>query len=170
MFCYIFEKIKINNRSSLQYCTSEGWENSPWDSLNHDLIVISKHSKQIFLNKNNLISRGLRKIQTALFYFWSNSYKNYLYFSLHLNKRFFSGLGICSSVFWANCSFFAQNWANERFAQKNEQFTHSLTFGERPEQIAHGHSFLVSDLSDSLTSLIFGIFIKHTKKQDFRFY
>ena len=32
----------------------------------------------------------------------------------------------------------------------------SLIFGERPERIAHGRSFLVSDLSDSLTSLIFG--------------
>ena len=32
----------------------------------------------------------------------------------------------------------------------------SLIFGERPERITHGRSFLVSDLSDSLTSLIFG--------------
>ena len=31
-----------------------------------------------------------------------------------------------------------------------------LIFGERPERIAHGCSFLVSDLSDSHTSLIFG--------------
>ena len=29
-------------------------------------------------------------------------------------------------------------------------------FGERPERIAHGRSFLVSDLSNLLTSLIFG--------------
>ena len=27
-------------------------------------------------------------------------------------------LGIRSSVFWANCSFFAKKWANKRFAQK----------------------------------------------------
>ena len=66
-----------------------------------------------------------------------------------------SGLGIHSSVFWANCSFFAKKWANERFAHKNEQFAYSLIFGELPEWIAHGRSFLVSDLSDSLTSLIF---------------
>ena len=32
----------------------------------------------------------------------------------------------------------------------------SLIFGEGPERIAHGCSFLVSDLSDLLTSLIFG--------------
>ena len=44
---------------------------------------------------------------------------------------------------------------NERFAQKNEQFAHCLIFGERPERISHGRSFLVSDLSDSLTLLIF---------------
>ena len=38
---------------------------------------------------------------------------------------------------------------------KKQQFTHLLIFGERPERIAHGCSFLVSDLSDSLTLLIF---------------
>ena len=85
---------------------------------------------------------------------------------------------------------------NERFAQKNEQFTHSLFFGERPERFAHDRSFLLSDLSELLTSLIFGerlndsvtlltkkeemsaslifsiikLYIKHTKKQDFRFF
>ena len=32
----------------------------------------------------------------------------------------------------------------------------SLIFGERPEQIARGLLFLVSNLSNSLTSLIFG--------------
>ena len=31
-----------------------------------------------------------------------------------------------------------------------------LIYGERPERIAHGRSFLVNELSDSLTSLIFG--------------
>ena len=33
---------------------------------------------------------------------------------------------------------------------KNEQFAHSLIFGEWPEQFAHGHSFLVRDVSESL--------------------
>ena len=37
--------------------------------------------------------------------------------------------------------------------QKNERFAHSLIFGERPEGFAHDRSFLVSNLSDSLTSL-----------------
>ena len=60
------------------------------------------------------------------------------------------GLGICSSVFWANRSFFAQKWANERFAQKNKRFTTSLTFIEWPERFAHDRSFLVSDLWKSL--------------------
>ena len=48
-----------------------------------------------------------------------------------------------------------------RFLRKNEQFAHLLIFGEwperfahGPERIAHGHSFLVSNLSDSLTYLI----------------
>ena len=44
---------------------------------------------------------------------------------------------------------------NERFAQKNKRFAHLFIFGERPEQITHCGSFLVSDLSDLLTSLIF---------------
>ena len=33
----------------------------------------------------------------------------------------------------------------------------SLIFSERPEQIAHGRSFLVGALSNLFTSLIFGI-------------
>ena len=63
---------------------------------------------------------------------------------------FFAGLGIRSSVFWANCLFFAKKWANERFAQKNEWLAHSLIFGEQPERFTHGCSFLVSNLSKSL--------------------
>ena len=94
-----------------------------------------------------------------------------------LCPRLRAGLGLCSSVFRANHSFFAQKWANEPFAQKNEQFTRSLIFGELPERFAHDRSFplseslmvahfwwatwairshrsfLVSDLSDLLTSL-----------------
>ena len=46
--------------------------------------------------------------------------------------------------------FFAQKWANKRFAQKNERFTHSLIFDERPEWFAHDRSFPLSDLSESL--------------------
>ena len=48
-----------------------------------------------------------------------------------------AGLGIRSSDFRANRLFFAQKWANERFAQKMSD-----------SQI---RSFLVSDLSNSLT-------------------
>ena len=65
-----------------------------------------------------------------------------------------AGLGICSSVFWANRSFFAKKWADEGFALKNEQLAHLLIFCERPERFAHGRSFLVSNLSNSLTSLV----------------
>ena len=82
-----------------------------------------------------------------------------------LNKK--KRLGICSSVFRANHSFFAQKWGNERFAQKYKSchsFAHfcwatwaicswSLISSERCERISHGCSFLVSDLSDLLTSL-----------------
>ena len=58
------------------------------------------------------------------------------------------GLGISSSVFRANRSYFAQKWANEPFPQKNERFTHSLIFSEQPEQFAHDRSFPLSDLSE----------------------
>ena len=44
-----------------------------------------------------------------------------------------------------------QSW---EFAYRfSEQFAHSLIFGERPEQFAHGHSFPLSYVSESLKSL-----------------
>ena len=60
--------------------------------------------------------------------------------------------------------FFSEKWANERFAQKNKRFAHFwwatwanrswlLIFGEQPERFAHSHSFVMSNLNDSLTSL-----------------
>ena len=76
--------------------------------------------------------------------------------SLTHQKLSSAGLVICSSIFCSNCSIFTQKGRNEQFAQKNEQFVHSLIFGEWPEQIAHGHWCLVRDLRDLLTSLIFG--------------
>ena len=56
-----------------------------------------------------------------------------------------------SQIFWANRLFFVSKRANERFAQKNEQFAHLLVYHERLERIAHGGSFDMSDLSNSLT-------------------
>ena len=67
-------------------------------------------------------------------------------------------LGIRSSVFRANHSFFVQKWTNERFAQKNERperFTHIAHPKRGNERFAH---FLNKKT-----------YIKHTKKQDFRF-
>ena len=46
---------------------------------------------------------------------------------------------------------FSKKWANVLFAQKNTQFANSLIFVEQPERFAHGCSFLVSNLSESLT-------------------
>ena len=89
------------------------------------------------------------------------------------------GLGSRSSVFRPNRCFLPKN---ERMSDSLKKRVISLIFGERPEQFAHGRSFLVSDLSDSLTSLtkkggmseslIFlnkKTYIKQTKKEDFRF-
>ena len=61
-----------------------------------------------------------------------------------------SGLGIRSSVFWANRLFLPKN---ERMSNLLKITSNSLIFGERLEWFAHGRSFLVSDLSESL---IFG--------------
>ena len=44
--------------------------------------------------------------------------------------------------------FFLSNKVNERFAQKNERFDHSLIYHKQPEQIAQSHSFVMSDLSE----------------------
>ena len=52
---------------------------------------------------------------------------------------------------WANCSFFMSKRAKERMAQKNESFTNSLIYHEGDEQIAYSNSFVMSDLSNSLT-------------------
>ena len=41
----------------------------------------------------------------------------------------------------------------ERMSDLLRKTTDSLIFLERPERFAHGHSFLVSDLSDSLASI-----------------
>ena len=53
-------------------------------------------------------------------------------------------------------NFFCEKMSKWAIRSKNKWITHLLIFGERPERIAHGRLFLVSDLSDLLTSLIFG--------------
>ena len=35
--------------------------------------------------------------------------------------------------------------------KKKEQFSNSIFYHERPERFAHGHLFVMSDLSESLT-------------------
>ena len=59
-----------------------------------------------------------------------------------------SGLGIRSSIFWANRSFFAKNeWMSNSLKKTSDSFI----CHEQPEWFAHGRSFNMSDLSDSLT-------------------
>ena len=74
--------------------------------------------------------------------------------------------GYLDNILIVQCTVYIyQGWEfAHRFSERIAHFwwatwaicSWSLIFGERPEQIAHGCSFLVSDLSDSLTSLIFG--------------
>ena len=61
-----------------------------------------------------------------------------------------TGLGIRSSVFWAITVFCEKmsEWAIR--SKKRAIRSWALIFGERPERFAHGHLFLVSDLSESL--------------------
>ena len=73
-------------------------------------------------------------------------FKNFQKLLKNRNKKY----NFCQ-IFWANRSFYVSERANERFAQKNEWFAHSLIYHERPEGIAHGHIFDMSNLSDSLT-------------------
>ena len=72
------------------------------------------------------------------------------------DNDYVAGLGIHSSVFWANRWFFAKKERMSNSLKKNKRFAHLLIFGELPERFAHGRSFLVSDLSNLLTLLIFG--------------
>ena len=65
-----------------------------------------------------------------------------------------AGLGICSSVFWANRSFFCEKmsqWAISSKKQAIHSFTH---FWWATWEIPSHCSFLVSNLSNLLTSLI----------------
>ena len=61
------------------------------------------------------------------------------------------GLGIRSFDFRANRSILSKNERMSNSLKKNERFTHSLIFGERNEWFAHGRSFVLSNLSESLT-------------------
>ena len=49
-----------------------------------------------------------------------------------------------------NTCFLQKNERMSDSLKKNERFAHSLIFGEQHERVAHGLSFLVSDLSESL--------------------
>ena len=56
---------------------------------------------------------------------------------------------------------YTQGWEfshrfSERIAQKNEQFTHSLIFGEWPERFAHDRSFPLRTWANRSWLLIFG--------------
>ena len=63
------------------------------------------------------------------------------------------GLGIHLPVFRAIRSFFVSERAKERFASEMSESFPSLFCHERPERIAHGHSFVKSGGSESLKSL-----------------
>ena len=94
------------------------------------------------------------------------NFLKYLYFQFLGLKSYFSIFNIKLLNLGNLKSFFVYIFKNI-FAQKHERFAHLwgapwairswlLIFGERPERIPHGRLFLVSNLSDSLTSLIFG--------------
>ena len=46
---------------------------------------------------------------------------------------------------------FCKKMSKWEIRSKNERFTHSLSFGERPERFAHSRSFVLSNLSKSLS-------------------
>ena len=63
------------------------------------------------------------------------------------------GLGIYLPVFEQFARFFVSERAKERFASEMSESFPSLFCHERPERIAHGHSFVKSGGSESLKSL-----------------
>ena len=71
--------------------------------------------------------------------------------SLKLNKKIIVYFVRTANItIMGSACFLPKNWANERFAQKKERFTHLLIFGEQPERFAHDYSFPLSNLSESL--------------------
>ena len=59
------------------------------------------------------------------------------------------------TCFLSESLIFCPKMSELAFAQKNKRLAHLLIFGERPERFTLGRSFLVSNLSESLTSLFF---------------
>ena len=78
---------------------------------------------------------------------------------MHSFSPFFLSLLLLLVIFRAGNSLigflsklldFCKKMSKWAIPSKNEQFAHLLIFGEGPERFAHGHSFLVSNLSESL--------------------
>ena len=89
-----------------------------------------------------------------MFYVTVHHFSKFLKFLIKAGLT--SGLGI-RSLFSDRIKYFLRK--NEQMSdslKKNVQFAHSLISGEQPKRIAHSCSFLVRDLSDWVTSIIFG--------------
>ena len=56
-----------------------------------------------------------------------------------------------SQIFLSESLVFVSKRANVQFSQKNERFAHLLIYHEQPERNPHSWSFVISNLSNSLT-------------------
>ena len=101
----------------------------------------------LIFGEHSFLVNVLSDLLTALFKKRECANRNFFFkltktFKTYIKIRFYS-------IFWANRLFFVSKRVNEQFAQK-KWFDHLLFYHERPEQIAHGCSFVMSDLSDLL--------------------
>ena len=83
-------------------------------------------------------------------------------------QRDFYRVGNSLIVFLSESLVFCKKMSEWAICKKNKQFTHSLSFGERPEQNAHGHSFLGSDLSE--LHMVARFFKNRYKKRTKKYY
>ena len=72
-----------------------------------------------------------------------------IFFNLQKKYRKRTKKYISSQTFLSELLFFCERKTN--LLKKKERFAHLLIYHERPERIAHSHSFVMSELSDSLT-------------------
>ena len=141
--------------SSSEWKTSKSLIRSFLESDLRDSLTIANFLWAMWANRSWSLINGERPEQFAhIAHFWWATWAIHSHHSL--KKREWVNCSfkkptkntILVKFFWVNRSFL---WAKERMSnslRKNEQFAHLVIYHER---FAHSHSFVMSDLSESLT-------------------
>ena len=123
------------------------WANHSFFAKNEQIAHLLKKTSDLLIrsflvsNLSDLFASLIKKREWANRSFFLNLQKTYQ--KIRFNQ-----------TFWANRSFFGFCERNSKWAicsKQTEQFSNSLFYHERPEQIAHNRTFVMSDLSDLLT-------------------